>query len=121
MTTIPAEFCSQCKSKFGEYWCSICNFWDDEGTNKQIFHCDRCGICRVGGRENYFHCDVCQCCLENDDILHRCSICYDGMFHSTDSIAILQCGHALHNDCMQNYIKSWSRKPGCPICAATMV
>ena len=24
-----------------------------EGIQKKIFHCDKCGICRVGGRENY--------------------------------------------------------------------
>ena len=26
------------------------------------FHCDRCGICRVGGADNFFHCDTCGCC-----------------------------------------------------------
>ena len=36
---------------------------DDKYKEKQIFHCDGCGICRVGGRENFFHCDVCNCCL----------------------------------------------------------
>lgn len=26
---------------------------------KEQYHCDACGICRIGGRENFFHCDRC--------------------------------------------------------------
>jgi len=28
----------------------------DDTTSKKQFHCEDCGICRVGGRENFFHC-----------------------------------------------------------------
>lgn len=31
-------------------------------TKKLQYHCDKCGICRTGGQENYFHCDRCGCC-----------------------------------------------------------
>jgi hypothetical protein len=31
-------------------------FWQ---TKKQQYHCDSCGICRIGGRDNFFHCDRC--------------------------------------------------------------
>ena len=34
-----------------------------DDAEKGQFHCDGCGICRVGGRENYFHCDICGYCL----------------------------------------------------------
>ena len=29
---------------------------------KQQFHCTACGICRVGGADNFFHCATCGCC-----------------------------------------------------------
>jgi RING finger/CHY zinc finger protein 1 len=28
----------------------------DDDISKEQFHCDLCGICRVGGRQNFFHC-----------------------------------------------------------------
>ncbi len=33
---------------------SECRFFDDD-VRKLQFHCDKCGICRVGGRDNFFH------------------------------------------------------------------
>lgn len=44
-----------------QYTCLICNLFDDE--DKKQYHCDGCGICRVGGREKFFHCAVCNMCL----------------------------------------------------------
>ena len=42
-----SQFCiaDGCGNKFGEYFCKICNFFDDE-ISKKPFHCDGCGICR---------------------------------------------------------------------------
>ncbi|XLS97681.1 hypothetical protein HN51_040416, partial [Arachis hypogaea] len=37
--------------------CAICN--TKQPIEKQQFRCDDCGICRVGGQENYFHCKKC--------------------------------------------------------------
>lgn len=54
--------CGQCGERFGEYYCPPCCFFDDD-TSKGQFHCDGCGLCRVGGREKYFHCDKCVACL----------------------------------------------------------
>ena len=56
-----AAHCSQCQASFGAWACLKCNFFDDDLSRKQ-FHCDQCGICRVGGRENFFHCNTCGCC-----------------------------------------------------------
>lgn len=51
-------------------------------TSKQQYHCDGCGICRVGGRANYTHCP-------------RCSVCY-----TNETIATHTCvENALENDC----------------------
>uniref|UniRef100_A0A182T1K6 CTCHY-type domain-containing protein n=1 Tax=Anopheles maculatus TaxID=74869 RepID=A0A182T1K6_9DIPT len=43
------------------YTCLVCNLFDDEDRNQ--YHCDGCGICRVGGRGRFFHCEVCNMCL----------------------------------------------------------
>jgi RING finger and CHY zinc finger domain-containing protein 1 len=56
-----AGSCNSCGVAFGAYSCLKCNFFDDDLERKQ-FHCEECGICRVGGRENYFHCSTCNCC-----------------------------------------------------------
>ncbi len=55
-----SAFCSnaQCGTTFGEYTCTKCPFFDDRSERK-YFHCDECGICRVGGRDNFFHCPTC--------------------------------------------------------------
>lgn len=44
-----------------QYTCLICNLFDD--ADKQQYHCHGCGICRIGGAENFFHCEVCNMCL----------------------------------------------------------
>ncbi len=53
--------CEGCGAAFGAYACLRCCFFDDD-LRKQQFHCDACGICRVGGRANFFHCATCGCC-----------------------------------------------------------
>lgn len=58
-----SKVCLNCKQDFALYYCGVCVFYDDKGEEKKIFHCDKCGICRVGGRESFFHCDRCDMCL----------------------------------------------------------
>ena len=53
--------CGACGAAFGAYACLRCCFFEDD-TRKRQFHCDQCGICRVGGQENFFHCATCGCC-----------------------------------------------------------
>ena len=58
-----AHKCRWCHTRFGKYTCLICNFFDHDSAKRQ-FHCHACGICRVGGQENFFHCDTCSCCYD---------------------------------------------------------
>lgn len=44
-----------------QYYCGLCKLFDDE--DRQQYHCDGCGLCRVGGRDKFFHCDTCEMCL----------------------------------------------------------
>lgn len=53
--------CQKCHCHFGKYTCLECNLFDDEDKNQ--YHCDGCGICRVGGRDRFFHCAKCNMCL----------------------------------------------------------
>lgn len=43
----PAASCMTCGLTMGKYVCLHCNLFDDD-TSKKQFHCDKCGICRVG-------------------------------------------------------------------------
>ncbi len=38
-----------------------------------VYHCDKCGICRVGGKENFKHCDTCGMCIDVEFFdTHKC-------------------------------------------------
>eukprot|EP00922_Rhytidocystis_sp_ex-Travisia-forbesii_P065383 GHVS01097159.1.p1 GENE.GHVS01097159.1~~GHVS01097159.1.p1 ORF type:complete len:380 (-),score=65.24 GHVS01097159.1:131-1270(-) len=106
----PSRNCSSCGEEFAQYFCSVCNFWDNAGLSKHVFHCDDCGICRVGGRENFFHCEKCQSCYSNElkerhvcvegAMKNPCPICLEDMFSSVKTVVVLdQCGHTMHKEC----------------------
>ena len=90
----PDASCIQCSAVFGAYFCKTCNLYDDDLT-KQQFHCEKCGICRVGGRDNFFHCETCGACysveLRNNHVCvpnsmqRDCPICYEYLFDSLEA------------------------------------
>ncbi|KAH7578411.1 hypothetical protein JRO89_XS01G0378300 [Xanthoceras sorbifolium] len=105
-----AQICSNCGVKMGEYFCNICKFYDDE-TSKGQFHCDDCGICRVGGRSEFFHCQKCgscysvsvqdnHVCVENS-MKNYCPVCYEYLFDSIKGSTVMNCGHTMHSDCFR--------------------
>ena len=51
--------CIECVERTAWYFCNVCKLWDDD-TEKNIYHCDDCGICRVGKGlgKDFFHCKV---------------------------------------------------------------
>jgi len=115
--------CTSCGASFGAYFCAVCNLYDDD-TTKQQFHCDKCGICRVGGRDNFFHCDTCGACyateLYNNHVCvpnsmqRDCPICYEYLFDSLEAPQVLRCGHTIHRKCLDNYSKHGGYT--CPLC-----
>lgn len=119
--------CIECGLNFGNYYCEKCRFYDN--VCKGQFHCDKCGICRVGGKENYFHCDRCNACLSikmkgkhkciNETLKMNCPVCLDYLMDSTESSNILQCGHSIHKKCQEQLLKSGQTK--CPLCNQSMV
>ncbi len=116
-----SNLCSSCGVTFGKYFCNICNFFDNN-VDKDIFHCDKCGICRVG-KSLTFHCHECNCCYniskkdthkcQQDNLQINCPICLENMFNSTKSVEILKCGHIIHNVCLFEYLHSNYK---CPLC-----
>jgi uncharacterized CHY-type Zn-finger protein len=53
------EFCVECGERSAWYYCGVCKLWDND-ANKSIYHCNDCGICRIGRGlgKDFFHCKV---------------------------------------------------------------
>ena len=54
-----AEECKDCGVPGARYYCGVCKLWDDD-PRKSIYHCNDCGICRVGQGlgKDFYHCKV---------------------------------------------------------------
>ena len=126
------QICEYCYNCMGNYFCAKCKFFDD--TDRGQFHCDKCGICRVGGKDNYYHCDKCNTCIsislkDNHNCIENvmkdvCPICREDLFNSTDQVSILKCGHYMHEECMTFMLKTENATIAsyrCPTCQKTIV
>lgn len=125
----PSDFCDQCDIQFALYYCSKCKLYDND-ENKDIYHCDDCGICRLGLGlgQDFFHCKGCNACLSielQDD--HRCieratqsdcPICGEYMFTSVKPVVFMSCGHAIHQGCYEDHSKHSYK---CPTCQKTVL
>ncbi|XP_058818821.1 RING finger and CHY zinc finger domain-containing protein 1-like [Topomyia yanbarensis] len=120
--------CEKCGVRFGRYTCLVCNLFDDEDRNQ--YHCDGCGICRVGGRGRFFHCEVCNMCLPVQLKVegHRCvenvsrsncPVCLDDIHTSRIPCHIPDCGHLLHRTCFEELLSSGHY--ACPTCQTSMM
>jgi uncharacterized CHY-type Zn-finger protein len=120
----PSKSCHNCHKEMGHYFCDVCKFWDNDKL-KKIYHCNGCGICRLGEGLgiDYFHCKTCDACLsitlkDNHRCIERnldsdCPICGEYMRTSPNVVIFLPCGHAMHHKCHQEYLVSSYQ---CPIC-----
>lgn len=54
-----AQSCRQCGEQTAQYYCDLCKLWDND-SKKSIYHCNDCGICRIGQGlgKDFFHCQV---------------------------------------------------------------
>ena len=117
-----SNMCSECGEIFGNYYCEICSFYDDD-LSKGLFHCNECGICRVGGQENFVHCKKCKTCVCKKghkkncvclNIHEQCPVCFTDVFSARDNPQILKCGHVMHSECYQGFLENNNYK--CPLC-----
>ncbi|KAG8381871.1 hypothetical protein BUALT_Bualt05G0017900 [Buddleja alternifolia] len=97
-------------------------------TSKEQYHCDGCGICRIGGAKNFFHCDKCGCCysafLKNshpciERAMHQdCPVCFEYLFESRNDVIALPCGHTIHKTCLDEMKEHYQY--ACPICSKSV-
>jgi RING finger/CHY zinc finger protein 1 len=118
-----SQACAGCNTIFSTYFCSECILFDST-EGKDIYHCEGCKICRIGKRNEYIHCNICRCCLSRinydghkcieNKLGANCPFCLEYMYTTTGDISILDCGHALHRDCLTNSIAESNYR--CPVC-----
>lgn len=121
--------CVNCEEELASYFCTECVLYDNDPT-KDIYHCDKCQICRLGlgiGKD-YFHCDKCNICLSIDlrekhkcvtNSTHsNCPICNEYLFTSVHKVVFMKCGHSIHQTCYDEMVKHSYK---CPICKKTVV
>ncbi|KAI3855032.1 hypothetical protein MKX03_018426 [Papaver bracteatum] len=121
------QICVNCGVCMGKFFCDTCKLFDDD-TSKEQYHCNGCGICRIGGGENFFHCYKCGCCysilLKNchpcveGAMHHDCPVCFEFLFESTDDISVLPCGHTIHMNCLKEMQKHLQY--ACPLCSKSV-
>lgn len=124
-----AQECAGCSARLARYYCSKCKLWDD-ASDKSIYHCDDCGLCRIGEGlgKDFFHCKTCSVCMSIDlQDSHRCiehstecdcPICGEYMFTSTETVVFMQCGHSIHQNCYRQHTKTSYK---CPTCARSII
>jgi RING finger/CHY zinc finger protein 1 len=124
--------CVTCGVEFAQYYCSICKLWDGKGKKKKVYHCEGCGICRLGPQKNYFHCTTCVGCYPVSlqathkciagAMMNNCAVCLDDMFTSTRPVSVLRCGHTLHSHCERQLSQSpFPQCIRCPTCSKTIL
>jgi len=121
------QTCTKCGDVFGEYFCNVCHLFSNN-PDKQIFHCDECGICRIGTRDQFVHCDKCDMCIGilgiethkcfQNTWTNNCPICFNPLFNSVTPVIPIKCGHAYHVKCLQEYLKHDYR---CCVCKKSVV
>lgn len=122
------ENCQYHNTPFAAYFCSICHLYDND-TNKKIYHCPYCNVCRKGEGLgiDFRHCMRCNACIgvsEYDThvcipqrLQGNCPICHDSMFESTEPLRGIQCGHVMHLSCFNQYASRCSfMRISCPLC-----
>ncbi|KAF5296206.1 hypothetical protein FQA39_LY12660 [Lamprigera yunnana] len=115
--------CRKCGIRFANYACVLCYIFDDEWKNQ--FHCYHCGICRVGGADNYFHCKTCNMCLAvrfignhkcRENIASgNCPFCVENLYHTRDELHLPPCMHMIHKKCDEE-LKRNGRFTKCLVC-----
>nr|QFG73649.1 MAG: hypothetical protein [Megaviridae environmental sample] len=108
-----------------KYYCRICSLW--QNAPGDIYHCDKCGMCRIGRQEDYEHCDKCGLCVKDiqnhacisSAIDAKCSVCLDGLHDSRLPSTFMQCNHIIHALCFQKLLLGGEYR--CPICKKSAI
>lgn len=121
--------CSNCGKLLSKYVCSICKLYDND-NQKDIYHCEKCGICRLGLglNKDYFHCDQCNACISisllnshiciENSTKSNCPICDEYLFTTSLPVIFMSCGHPIHELCFNQHSNHDYK---CPICKKTVL
>eukprot|EP01055_Gregarina_sp_Pseudo9_P001539 Gregarina_sp_Pseudo_9__1538@NODE_2031_length_1193_cov_5_050260_g1876_i0_p1_GENE_NODE_2031_length_1193_cov_5_050260_g1876_i0NODE_2031_length_1193_cov_5_050260_g1876_i0_p1_ORF_typecomplete_len217_score37_71zfCHY/PF05495_12/7_9e14zfRING_2/PF13639_6/8_2e03zfRING_2/PF13639_6/7_1e03zfRING_2/PF13639_6/2_3e10zfC3HC4/PF00097_25/7_3e02zfC3HC4/PF00097_25/1_1e09zfC3HC4_2/PF13923_6/74zfC3HC4_2/PF13923_6/2_2e09zfRING_UBOX/PF13445_6/2_3e03zfRING_UBOX/PF13445_6/3e07zfRING_5/PF14634_6/6_2e03zfRING_5/PF14634_6/4_ len=120
--------CLKC-AQAPKYFCATCYIWDN--TDREIYHCGSCGICRVGNKSKVFHCDGCGTCLDKvmenkhqclkDGMLADCPICLESLSDATlPACQLPRCGHSFHQKCLKEFYQ-YNPNMKCPMCKRALV
>lgn len=122
----PSHSCVGCETKFSNSYCEICYVW----TEKDIYHCEKCGVCRVK-EEGVIavHDDSIGICMKSKKNNNRpkynfkvsniearkncCAICKENTFIYMRHNTVLRCGHQVHDDCLKEYFQHNYKCPNC--------
>jgi hypothetical protein len=123
-----SQACNMCGNQAACYYCAVCKLWNND-PEKAIYHCDDCGICRLGQGlgKDFFHCKTCVVCMSiAAESTHRCieqstkcdcPICGEYLFTSSKTVVFMRCGHAIHDNCFHQLCRSTYK---CPICSKSV-
>ena len=123
-----SQTCKMCGNQAACYYCAMCKLWNND-PERAIYHCDDCGICRLGQGlgKDFFHCKTCVVCMSiAAESTHRCieqstkcdcPICGEYLFTSSKTVVFMRCGHAIHDNCFQQLCRSSYK---CPICSKSI-
>lgn len=123
-STFNLTHCENCSFPLSYYKCDICNLISEDIN---IYHCSKCKLCRLGNKTDFIHCDTCNICISKDCQNHtcvensleqNCPICCEYMFNSNKPCILLDCGHSIHRDCLQDYLKTDYK---CPMCRKAII
>lgn len=113
--------CKKCNTVFAKYYCDVCHLFENS-TEKEIFHCKDCGICRVGKVDAYLHCVNCNLCINKElynnhkcfaNTWNDCPVCMEELKKSIKQLFLLPCGHGMHVECLKTLLSNDYR---CPLC-----
>ncbi|KAK3321443.1 zinc-ribbon-domain-containing protein, partial [Cercophora scortea] len=122
-----SDSCMRCGRSAACYYCGVCKLWNDD-PHKAIYHCNDCGLCRVGQGlgKDFFHCKKCMACISmtgahkciERSIDCDCPICGEYLFNSPKPVVFMQCGHSIHRHCFHAHMNSSYK---CPLCNKSCV
>ena len=122
------QVCRMCNQPAANNYCAICKLRNND-PNKSVYHCDDCGMCRLGAGlgKDFFHCKTCAACMSIDaEATHKCiemstksdcPICGDYMFTSSKPVVFMKCGHSIHDSCFKDWCNTSYK---CPICSKSI-
>lgn len=115
--------CIRCKVELADNYCDICKLH----LSNDYYHCGMCKRCIYDPDGVMSHCNFCDICRV-DELHHHsikntlkenCPICLVGpILDAPDYYKILPCGHSMHLECYNPFIKRGAR---CPLCRKTVM